>query len=474
MEAGGHSNVIKYNDLVGLGRRRVLRDRHRLGVDQGRLDRVRQRLPLGQHRRHAGRREGRPQRTAPDERPDPGCPGVIDFDGHCDPDHAITFVRDNGDGTCETLRVQHDRPERHGGRLAQGPPAPPVLVVRGRALMAGDYFTARGAARRSTRTSPTRPSTRTRSSRPRAPSPSSGSRPRRTSPTCRARPPRRWSAPAARGCSSRAGPRSARSRPRRSTASRSPPTSSPRSRRAATASSSAPLAGRTAPPSRSRTRTATTEPVELATQAVMMLAAEHAKPSTIPARATSLNTDVGSLPHQPGRQDRQDRHPRRRRHHRPARRRQAGDGMIDELRLWAAPGRAAGGARRAGGAGRRRRRRGGARPRLPGRRSRPSTCGSRAAPRASSTFELTGDDAERRDLPHDGLRLRAARPATYVDVRDPPQDAGRGRGRGARRRTASAAVAPSWSVPELPGSTPARTARNRQLCLELAVECRCW
>lgn len=36
------------------------------------------------------------------------------------------------------------------------------------------------------------------------------------------------------------------------------------------------------------------EPVELARQAVMMLAAEHAKPSTIPARATSLSTDVGN------------------------------------------------------------------------------------------------------------------------------------------------------------------------------------
>ena len=36
------------------------------------------------------------------------------------------------------------------------------------------------------------------------------------------------------------------------------------------------------------------EPVELAKQAVMMLAAEHARPSTIPARATALNTDVGS------------------------------------------------------------------------------------------------------------------------------------------------------------------------------------
>ncbi|MEN6426088.1 MAG: hypothetical protein ABFE13_12035 [Phycisphaerales bacterium] len=34
--------------------------------------------------------------------PLPGCPGVIDFDGKSDPDHCITFVEDNGDGTCKT------------------------------------------------------------------------------------------------------------------------------------------------------------------------------------------------------------------------------------------------------------------------------------------------------------------------------------------------------------------------------------
>lgn len=33
----------------------------------------------------------------------PGCPGVIDFAGHSDPDHAVTFVRDNGDGSVETI-----------------------------------------------------------------------------------------------------------------------------------------------------------------------------------------------------------------------------------------------------------------------------------------------------------------------------------------------------------------------------------
>ena len=36
------------------------------------------------------------------------------------------------------------------------------------------------------------------------------------------------------------------------------------------------------------------EPVELAKQAVMMLTAEKALPSTIPSRATSLGTDVGN------------------------------------------------------------------------------------------------------------------------------------------------------------------------------------
>ena len=36
------------------------------------------------------------------------------------------------------------------------------------------------------------------------------------------------------------------------------------------------------------------EPVALAKTAVMLLAAEHAKPSTIPARATSISTDLGS------------------------------------------------------------------------------------------------------------------------------------------------------------------------------------
>ena len=34
--------------------------------------------------------------------PAPGCPGVIDFDGHSNPDHALTFVKNNGNGTCET------------------------------------------------------------------------------------------------------------------------------------------------------------------------------------------------------------------------------------------------------------------------------------------------------------------------------------------------------------------------------------
>lgn len=56
--------------------------------------------------------------------PLPGTPGVIDFDGHADPDHAITYLRGNGDGTCETVEfnavgqgiegvVRKDRPLRN-------------------------------------------------------------------------------------------------------------------------------------------------------------------------------------------------------------------------------------------------------------------------------------------------------------------------------------------------------------------------
>lgn len=56
--------------------------------------------------------------------PLPGCPGVIDFEGHSDPDHGITYVKDNGDGTCTTYEfnavgggiegvVKKDRPLRN-------------------------------------------------------------------------------------------------------------------------------------------------------------------------------------------------------------------------------------------------------------------------------------------------------------------------------------------------------------------------
>ena len=84
--------------LVGLGRRRLLRHRHRVGVDAGRQQGV-----------QAGRRAGRtPTRCWPTPRPAgtdctcstsrcPAAPGVIDFDGHSDPDHGITCIRVEGD-----------------------------------------------------------------------------------------------------------------------------------------------------------------------------------------------------------------------------------------------------------------------------------------------------------------------------------------------------------------------------------------
>jgi hypothetical protein len=35
--------------------------------------------------------------------PKPGCPGVVDLYGDANPDHCITFAKDNGDGTCATV-----------------------------------------------------------------------------------------------------------------------------------------------------------------------------------------------------------------------------------------------------------------------------------------------------------------------------------------------------------------------------------
>jgi hypothetical protein len=35
--------------------------------------------------------------------PDPGCPGVVDLYGDANPDHCITYIKDNGDGTCSTV-----------------------------------------------------------------------------------------------------------------------------------------------------------------------------------------------------------------------------------------------------------------------------------------------------------------------------------------------------------------------------------
>ena len=103
MEAGGHSNVIKYNTwwrwgavaycVIGIawawvthaGSTAFARGSRWAGTDLMLSDAKASRNGL---------------HLTSD--PDPGCPGVIDFDGHSDPDHGITFVKDNGDGTCET------------------------------------------------------------------------------------------------------------------------------------------------------------------------------------------------------------------------------------------------------------------------------------------------------------------------------------------------------------------------------------
>ena len=45
--------------------------------------------------------------------PDPGCPGVVDLYGSASPDHAITFLKDNGGGTCETIEFNTTKDSTH-------------------------------------------------------------------------------------------------------------------------------------------------------------------------------------------------------------------------------------------------------------------------------------------------------------------------------------------------------------------------
>ena len=102
MEAGGHSNVIKYTTWWGWGAVAYCV----IGISWAWIKAGATAFARGSRWAStdamlADAKAGRNGVHLTND-PDPGCPGVIDFDGRSDPDHGITFVRDNGDGTCET------------------------------------------------------------------------------------------------------------------------------------------------------------------------------------------------------------------------------------------------------------------------------------------------------------------------------------------------------------------------------------
>ena len=200
-----------------------------------------------------------------------------------------------------------------------------------------------------------------------------------------------------------------------------------------------------------------TEPSELAKQAVMMLAAAKALPSTIPARATALSTDAGSFRISQADKTGKTGHPRRRRHHRPAGRRQAGDGMTAEPELlehlWAAQDALAGRARRAVCAGR-----GGQGHRATRSRSSPTTCGSPGRATGKVDTELSGATAPGDEEFRLTVVIYTQLADEYTVVRDRLK--GFATAVGAAMASAGvAAIVPAWTHPRL----PARRGHGRHL-----------
>lgn len=110
MEAGGHSNVIKYTAWWGWGPCAYCV----IGIAWAWIKAGSKAFVKGTRWANtdamlADAKAGRNGLHLTND-PDPGCPGVIDFEGHSNPDHAITFVRDNGDGTCETIEFNTTGP----------------------------------------------------------------------------------------------------------------------------------------------------------------------------------------------------------------------------------------------------------------------------------------------------------------------------------------------------------------------------
>ena len=403
MEAGGHSNVIKYNTWWGWGAVAYCV----IGIAWAWIKAGATAFARGSRWANtdamlADAKAGRNGLHLTND-PNPGCPGVIDFDGHSDPDHAITFVRrQRRRHLPRRIEFNTTGPNGMEGVWRKDRPLRHCWWFEVESLMADAYFTVEElrAAYPELANEAKYPDGEARASR--------------------ASFAEQWFEAAAHVAyvprerhrdADRHGPRAAvpvalgrgaaRSRPRQDRRRRA---HGRRARRAddapRTASSSAPLrwpAGvhdRGHVPARLRR-----SPSSSRSQAVMMLAVEHAKPSTIPARATSLSTDVGSyrisqadatgktgIPDVDaiigllGDDKPRDRHDRR-------------------AQPLGRAGRAPGGARRAGGVGRRRRRRGGAGPRLPDRDPDRARVDRGRAPRARSRPSSPAPKPSRRDLP---------------------------------------------------------------------------
>jgi len=104
MEAGGHSNVIKYNTWWGWGAVAycVIGVSWAWVTHAGSTAFVKGSRWANTDAMLADAKAGRNGLHLTSD-PDPGCPGVIDFDGHSNPDHAITYFSDAANGMCETL-----------------------------------------------------------------------------------------------------------------------------------------------------------------------------------------------------------------------------------------------------------------------------------------------------------------------------------------------------------------------------------
>jgi len=115
MERGGNTNAIKYNDWWGWGRVPYcaigiswawVKAGSKAFVKGSRWAGTDAMLEDAKYHRHGLRLTSSPRR---------GCPGVIDFNGKADPDHAITFWDDAGNSMVETIEFNTGGPNGREG-----------------------------------------------------------------------------------------------------------------------------------------------------------------------------------------------------------------------------------------------------------------------------------------------------------------------------------------------------------------------